>query len=96
MKFECNEHNGRFIVVSSRTGRKYFVEPIGSPRSDWGDVDPATKKTTGSYGAKYKGSISEKDSVITVENGFEKITYTGIGHSPMALIEKMDSKYPNV
>ena len=46
------------------TGRKYYVEPIGG-HSDWGDINPATKKVEGDYGEKYKGSVSEKESMIT-------------------------------
>lgn len=38
-----------------------------------GDVDSATKKMTGSYGDKYKGSIRKDESMITKENGFDKI-----------------------
>ena len=52
------DETGRFIVKSTKTGKSYFVEVIdGDERTNWGDVDPATKKMTGSYGDKYKGSI---------------------------------------
>lgn len=57
----------------------------------WGDIDPATKKVTGSYGMKYKGSIKEDESMITEENGFDKIIY-GTG-SPYATIEKMHDEW---
>lgn len=58
-KFLFNrDETGRFIVKSIKTGKSYFVEAIdGEERTSWGDVDPATKKMTGSYGDKYKGSI---------------------------------------
>ena len=62
------DDTGRFIYQSLVTGRKYYVEPIGG-HSDWGDINPATKKVEGDYGEKYKGSVSEKESMITPENG---------------------------
>ena len=49
-----SDKTGRFIVKSKVTGKKYYVEPIGNTHpSDWGDLDPATKKMTGDYGDKY-------------------------------------------
>ena len=68
-----SDNTGRFIVKSKITGKKYYIEPIGnSHAADWGDLDPATKKMTGSYGERYEGCVSEKDSIITEANGFEK------------------------
>lgn len=81
-------------MYSIRTGRKYYVEPIGDARSNWGDIDPATKKTTGTYGKKYKGSVSEKESLITEENGFKNIQFVERG-SPYGVIEAMDAEYPD-
>ena len=54
-KFLFNrDETGRFIVKSIKTGKSYFVEAIdGEERTSWDDVDPATKKMTGSYGDKY-------------------------------------------
>lgn len=84
----------RFIVKSKATGKKYFVEVIGNTHSaDWGDLDPATKKMTGSYGERYEGCVSEKDSLITEENGFEKITTLPMGVSPFDEIERRDKEY---
>ena len=67
-----SEHTGRHIITDLKTGRKFYVEPIGYTKTDWGDIDPATKKVTGSYG-KYQGSISKEESLITEENGFTNI-----------------------
>jgi hypothetical protein len=89
-----SEETGRHIVYSFRTGRKYYVEPIGNGRSDWGDIDPVTKKMTGSYGNKYTGSVTEKESLITEENGFKNIEFVQ-GGSPYHVIEQMDAKYPD-
>ncbi len=90
------ESSGRHIVTSFRTGKKYYIEPIGNPHINWGDVNPATKKLEGDYGDKYRGSIDENESLITKENGFEKIHYTGIGGSPYSLISELDEKYPTI
>ena len=88
------DKTGRFIVKSKVTGKKYFVEPIGNTHAaDWGDLDPATKKMTGNYGERYEGCISEKDSLITKENGFEKIELLDAGVSPLSEIDRRDREY---
>jgi len=92
------DESGRFIVTSYRTGKLYFVEPIGGDRpADWGSYNPSTgnienKKGTG----KFRGSIDEKDSMITKENGFDDIHYAGIGGSPFSKIDELDAKYPSL
>ena len=94
-KFLFNrDETGRFIVKSIKTGKSYFVEVIdGDERTNWGDVDPATKKMTGSYGDKYKGSIRKEESMITKENGFDKIHILGVGESPLDYINRIDDEY---
>lgn len=87
------DDTGRFVVTSQVTGRTYYVEAIGDPYVRWGDVNPSTKQVEGSYGDKFKGSIDESESLITPENGFDQITYTGIGGSPLAEIETRDKQY---
>ena len=88
------DETGRFIVNSIKTGKSYFVEVIdGDERTNWGDVDPATKKMTGSYGDKYKGSIRKEESMITKENGFDKIHTLGVGESPLDYINRIDDEY---
>ena len=83
---------GRQYITDMKSGRKFVIETIDNSqgkRSEWGDLDPATKKVTGSYGQKHKGSVTEDDSIITKENGFDKIHYTGKGESPYNLIDKL-------
>ena len=94
-KFLMNrDETGRFIVKSLKTGRTYFVETLDDgDRNDWGDLDPVTKKLTGSYGDKYKGSIKPEESLITEENGFEKIHTLSPGQSPLDYINQLDEKY---
>ena len=86
------DETGRFIVKSLKTGKVHFVEPIqhGRPPS-WGDVDPAAKKITGIYGAKYTGAVKESDSMITEPNGFTSISL--INGSPFGEIERRDQEY---
>jgi hypothetical protein len=86
-----SEHSGRFIVYYPETGKKYYIEPIGYHKTSWGDVNPASGKIEGAYGAKYKGSIDESESLITKENGF-KTSYTVKG-SPFAKIEELHNDY---
>lgn len=89
-----SDSTGRFIVKSKITGKKYFVEPIGNTHAaDWGDLDPATKKMTGSYGERYEGCVTEKESLITKENGFEKIELLDAGVSPLSVIDARDRVY---
>ena len=89
-----SDNTGRFIVKSKVTGKKYFVEVIGGAHSaDWGDLDPATKKMTGSYGDRYEGCVPEKESLITEENGFESIITLPPGVSPFDEIEKRDKEW---
>lgn len=91
------DDSGRFIVISYRTGRKYFVEPIETEHTPhWGDVNPATGKVEGSYGDKYRGGIKEKESLLTPENGFTEVHYSGVGGSPFTVIEALDAQYPSL
>ena len=94
-KFLTNtDETGRFIVKSTRTGKTYFVEAIDeNERNGWGDFDPVTKKFTGDYGVKYRGCIDKKESLITKENGFDKIYLLGKGESPLSYIDKIDDEY---
>lgn len=86
------DHTGRFIVESKESGIKYFVEPVGTCKTNWGDLDPATGKVTGKYGVKYRGSVDEKDSLITDEAGFKNITTLQPGMSPIFYINKIDTE----
>lgn len=89
------DETGRFIVKSFRTGKTYYVEPIGNTRPvDWGSYNPSTGNIEHKKGyGKYSGAISENESLITKENGFENIVYSGIGVSPYHIIDELDSKY---
>ena len=58
-----------------------------------GDLDPATKKMSGNYGERYEGCITEKESLITPENGFEKIELLDTGISPLSIIDARDKEY---
>lgn len=85
-----SEENGRYYITDFKTGRKFCIEPIGNGHAaDWGDINPATKKVEGNYGEKYRGSIDEKDSIITEENGFKNIVTLKPGESPDSYIQKL-------
>ena len=84
--------SGRYFIVDAESGRKFCVEPIGDNHEKWGDLDPVTKKMSGSYGDKYQGSINAKDSIITEENGFKNITTLPPGVSPEGFIEGLLKK----
>jgi len=82
--------NGRFYYTG-KNGKVWCIEPIGDPHTSWGDVDPATKTLhKDNYGKKYKGSIDEEESIITKENEYENIYFTGIGVSPISFIENLE------
>jgi len=89
------EHTGRCLVTSFRTGKTYAIEPLDGHKVKWGDLNPATGKLEGSYGEKYKGSVPEKDSLITTENGFKNIIKLEAGQSPESYINKIDDEYPD-
>lgn len=84
-----SEQTGRFIVQHP-SGKKYYVEPIGTPKTSFGDVNPATGKIEGSYGEKYRGSIDKSGSMLTEENGFTNVVELPAGVSPLAYIESMN------
>lgn len=85
---------GRFIVKSLKTGKEYFIEPIGDPHVEWGSLDPASKTMSTKKGwKKYKGSIEKNESLITKENGFNDIYELTPGQSPLGFIEELDNKY---
>jgi len=86
-------HTGRFYVTIGE--RTFCVEPIDKHvgrGSDWGDVDPVTKKVTGSYGEKYPGAVHPDDSIITEANGFKNIELLPPGVSPIGHIEMLLEK----
>lgn len=85
-----SSETGRFRVIT-KSGRKFIIEPIGTTRTNFGDINPATKEVEGNYGQKYRGSIDKKDSIITVYNGFKNITTLDAGFSPLGYIDMLDS-----
>lgn len=94
------DETGRFIVKSQRTGKTYFVEPIDGQSktdwTDWGSIDPATGKLMNKPGfRKYAGAVKPEDSLVTKENGFDKIHNLEPGMSPLAYIDHIDAQYPD-
>lgn len=88
------DETGRLIVKSLKTNKIYFIEPISNGRhADWGDINPSTKQVEGSYGMKYTGSVTQDESLILPENGFERIETLGVGVDPFSEIERRDKEY---
>ena len=86
-----SDDTGRFIVKSLKTGKTYYVEPIDNGnRTEWGDLNPSTKKLEGDYGSKHKGSIKESESLITEEKGFTNIKTLPQGYSITDYIEQLE------
>ena len=85
------DETGKEIIYFPKTGKKYYIEYIGNGHSNWGDIDPVTKKLTGNYGTKFRGSVTPQESVITEENGFENIV-EGKG-SAYANVERLHNKW---
>lgn len=56
-------------------------------------IGEISKEVEGNYGEKYKGSVSEKESMITPENGFVLIETLEPGVSPLSVIEERDKQY---
>ena len=92
------DDTGRFIVYSQRTGKSYFVEPIVNGHTpEWGSIDPATGNLTHKKGdGKHRGGIDKDESLITKDNGFEKIHMLDKGVSPHHAIDVLDAKYPSL
>lgn len=97
-KFLINSsETGRYIVKSLRTKKEYFVEPIGDPHFEWGSVNQSTGKMSVKKGwKKYKGSIEKEESLISKENGFNKVHNLKNGMNPLSYIEELDSNYPTI
>lgn len=80
-------NTGRYFI--QKNGRTFCVEPIGDNHTVWGDIDPASKKITGDYGNKYRGSVEESESIITEKNGFKNIMTLPAGVSPDSVISEL-------
>lgn len=90
------DETGRFIVKSFRTGKTYFVEPFGNERTNWGSIDPATGTLMNKKGHdKYRGSVDEKDCMVSMDNGFKKVHTLDRGTSPFHAIDVIDAQYPD-
>ncbi len=86
-----SSQTGRFMV-HTKSGRKFLVEPIGNPKTEFGDINPVTKKVEGGYGDKHKGSINKSEYIITKENGFKNIIQLGVGESPTGYIDMIEAE----
>lgn len=72
-----------------RSGRKFLVEEWGTNHTQWGDIDPATKKLN-KIRVKDVEVIDESNTLITKEKGFKNICFLEPGTSPLAYIDALD------
>lgn len=81
--------SGRYKVYM-KSGRKFMVEEWGTNHTQWGDIDPATKKL---HKIKVKDVevINESNTLITQENGFKNICFLSPGTSPLGYLDLLDS-----
>jgi hypothetical protein len=84
---------GRYYVVT-KSGRKFCVEPIAErhqkiegPVFTNGGISGDGVKVEKSLG----GSIRPEDSIITKENGYNRIFTLPAGHSPNGFIEALEA-----
>lgn len=85
--------DGRYYVVT-KSGRKFCVEPIAE-RNQKIDGPAFTNGGISGNGVKVEkslgGAIRPEDSVITKENGYNRIFTLPAGHSPNGFIESLVS-----
>lgn len=84
---------GRYYVVT-KSGRKFCVEPIAErhqkidgPAFTNGGISGEGVKVEKSLG----GAIRPEDSIITKENGYNRIFTLPPGHSPNGFIEALEA-----
>lgn len=81
--------SGRYWVIM-KSGRKFLVEEWGSNFTQWGDIDPATKKLH-KVTVKDVEVINQHNTLITKEKGFKNICMLSEGTSPLGYIDALDS-----
>jgi hypothetical protein len=80
--------SARYTVVM-KSGRRFVVEEWGTNHTQWGDIDPATKKLN-KIRVKDVQVINESNTIITKENGFKNICFLSPGTSPLGYIDLLD------
>jgi hypothetical protein len=81
--------SGRYFVYM-KSGRKFCIEEWGTNHTQWGDIDPATKKLH-KVRVKDVEVIDEDNTIITKENGFKNICFLSPGTSPLGYVDALDS-----
>ena len=83
------DYSKRFIYFQ-REIYNTWREKYNGNRTEWGDLNPSTKKMEGDYGSKHKGAVKPSESLITEENGFDNIVTLEPGYSPIDYIEQLE------
>lgn len=81
--------NNRRYMVYTKSGRKFMVEEYGHSHTDWGNLNPATKKIEHVY-SKDSEVIDDSNTQI-LPSVHKNIVMLDKGTSPMAYIEVLDS-----
>lgn len=83
----------KVVTATYNTVLAYGMEKGYNIVVDNMNLNPATKKVEGDYGQKYTGCVSEKESLITPENGFKLIETLEAGMSPLSVVYQRDLEY---
>ena len=76
-------------MVYMKSGRKFMVKEMGNGHTDWGNVNPATKKLE-KVASKTEEIIDDSNTQITKDNGFKNIVLLDPGTSPLGFIDALD------
>ncbi len=80
--------SNRRYWVYLKSGRKFLIEEYGDPHTDWGNVNPATKKIE-KVAAKNSEIIDDSNTQIKGDQ-FKTIVMLNAGTSPLAYIDALD------
>lgn len=77
----------RYMVVY-KSGRKFMVEEWGTSHTDWGNINPATKKLE-KVTSKNQEVIDESNTMITKDK-YKNIAFLSPGTSPLGVLDAID------
>ena len=77
-------NTGRYWIRDWKSGRTFCVEPLEMRHEKQIELQPS--ETVVRDNKKHKGTVAEKDSIITTERGFVNITET---LNPLDVIESL-------
>jgi len=78
----------RYMVYFT-SGRKFIMEEYGNSYSNWGNINPSTKKLE-KVTSKHQEVIDESNTQITPDK-FKNICFLSPGTSPLGYLDILDS-----